>query len=117
MHVFPYSSRPGTTASHFPDDVRPEIKNERVWRLIALSRQQGAKYRSRFVGTTRTVLWESRKYDKWTGLTDNYLRAAAHSDDDLSNQMTEARLVRLDGAILLAEVASPIMQPTNGGTP
>ena len=117
MHVFPYSSRPGTTASHFPDDVRPEIKNERVQRLIALSRQQGAKYRSHFVGTTRTVLWESRKYDKWTGLTDNYLRAAAHSDDDLSNRMTEARLVRLDGAILLAEVASPITQPTNGGTP
>ena len=117
MHVFPYSSRPGTTASHFPDDVPPEVKAERVRRLIALSHEQGAKYRSRFVGMTRPVLWESRKHDKWTGLTDNYLRAAAHSDDDLSNQMTQARLVRLDGPIILAEVEAPIMQSTDGGTP
>ncbi|MXY45254.1 MAG: tRNA (N(6)-L-threonylcarbamoyladenosine(37)-C(2))-methylthiotransferase MtaB, partial [Dehalococcoidia bacterium] len=104
MHVFPYSSRPGTSAAHFRDDVPSQVKSERVGRLITLSQKQGAKYRSRFVGTSRRVLWESRKADKWVGLTDNYIRVAAHSDRELANEITWARIVGLNGQSAIAEV-------------
>ena len=104
MHVFPYSARPGTSAAHFRDDVPPQVKSERVGRLIALSEEQGAKYRSRFVGTSRRVLWESRKADKWVGLTDNYVRVTAHSDCELANEITWARIVGLNGQSAIAEV-------------
>ncbi len=104
MHVFPYSSRPGTSAAHFGDDVPPEVKSERVQQLIALSKEQESKHRTRFIGTTRSVLWESRKAGKWAGLTDNYLRVSAHSDRDLANEITQARLVRLNGTSVVTEV-------------
>ena len=104
MHVFPYSSRPGTSAAHFRDDIPPQVKSERVGRLIALSQKQGAIYRARFVGTNRQVLWESRKAGKWIGLTDNYIRVAAHSDRDLANKITWARIVGLNGQSVIAEV-------------
>ena len=104
-HVFPYSARPRTSAAHFRDDVPPQVKSERVGRLIALSLELGASYRSRFVGTSRRVLWESRKAGKWVGLTDNYIRVAAHSDLDLANEITWARIVGLNGHSATAEVA------------
>ena len=104
MHVFPYSSRPGTSAAHFRDDVPPQVKSERVRRLIALSKEQGAEYRARFLGTSREVLWEFQKAGKWVGLTDNYIRVAAHSDLDLANKLTWARIVGLNGQSAIAEV-------------
>lgn len=105
MHVFPYSARPGTSAAHFRDDVSPQAKSERVGRLIALSQEQGAKYRASFVGTSRQVLWESQKAGRWVGLTDNYLRVTADCDRELDNQITWARIVGLNGQSVIAEVA------------
>jgi len=104
MHVFPYSSRPGTSAAHFRDDVPSQVKSERVGRLITLSQKQGTNYRSGFVGTSRRVLWESRKAGKWVGLTDNYIRVAAHSEHELANEITWARIVALNGQSAIAEV-------------
>ena len=104
MHVFPYSARPGTSAAHFRDDVPSQVKSERVGRLIALSKEQGAKYRARFLGTSRQVLWESHKVGKWAGLTDNYIRVTARSDRDLANEITWARIVGLNGQSAIVEV-------------
>ncbi len=104
MHVFPYSSRPGTSAAHFGDDVPPQVKSERVQRLIALSKVQETKHRDQFLGTIRPVLWESRKIDKWVGLTDNYLRVSTNSDRDLANEITQARLDRQNDTSVIAEV-------------
>ena len=104
MHVFPYSARPGTSASHFRDDVSPQVKSERVGRLIELSKGQETDYRARFVGSARRVLWESRKAGKWVGLTDNYIRVTAGSDRELANEVTWARIVDLNGQSSVAEV-------------
>ena len=104
MHVFPYSSRPGTSAAHFRDDVPPQVKSERVGRLIELSHEQGRAFRSRFVGTSRQVLWESRKAGRWVGLTDNYIRVNAGSERELTNQIAWARIVGLNGQSVLADV-------------
>ena len=104
MHVFPYSARPGTSAAHFRDDVAPQVKSERVGQLIALSKEQGAAFRVRFVGTSRQVLWESRKAGKWVGLTDNYIRVTARSECELANEITWARIVGLNGQTAIAEV-------------
>lgn len=104
MHVFPYSSRPGTSASHFDDDVSPETKSERVGRLMELSKKQEVAYRSQFVGTVRPVLWENQKADKWIGLTDNYIRVAANSDQKLTNVITLARIDEVQGQTVTATI-------------
>ena len=68
--------------------IAPEIKKERMARLLALSDERSLAYHRRFVGQTREVLFEERQPDgRWSGLTDNYIRVLAASDDDLRNQI------------------------------
>ena len=57
-------------------------------------------FRTRQLGQTRPVLWESKRVDgggmTWRGLTDNYIRVYGKTDQDLSNSISLARLVQLD---------------------
>ena len=108
MHVFPYSSRPGTSAAHFGAKVSAAVAKERVGQLIALSQRQSARYRSGLLGATREVLWESRSDGGsgpiYRGLTDNYVRVHTASDRDMANCITDAALHTLEGDSILAEV-------------
>ena len=108
MHVFPYSSRPGTSAAHFKDHAEPHVKAERVAKLLRLAEASSARFRRGQVGSTRPVLWESRREDgagdrEYVGLTDNYVRVIAASDRDLTNTITDARLLRLEGDLVRAQ--------------
>jgi tRNA-2-methylthio-N6-dimethylallyladenosine synthase len=58
-YTFLYSPRPGTEAfERLPDDVPPEVKRERIGRLVALVQETAAARASRFVGTVGEVLVE-----------------------------------------------------------
>ena len=109
IHAFPYSERAGTEAAGMPDQVRPEVKKERMARLLALSNELARDYHERFVGRTVDVLWEDREPDgRWSGLTDNYLRVLTTAEGNMHNRVLPTRLLRaesayLDGAIV-AEV-------------
>ncbi len=100
MHIFPYSSRPGTTAAHFVDDLSPSEKKSRVARMMEMAEEGFRAFRTRQLGQTRPVLWESKRVDgggmTWRGLTDNYIRVYGKTDQDLSNSISLARLVQLD---------------------
>ena len=66
-----------------PDQVPPEVKKERMARLLALSDELAHAYHQRFVGRTMDVLWEDREPDgRWSGLTDNYIRVLTTTDDE-----------------------------------
>ena len=109
IHVFPYSTRPGTTAAHFEDAVDPGTKAARLREIATIGVESAAAFRRRFLGTTRPVLWEGRAGEdgEWTGLTDNYLRVTAESEADLANAITDAVLARLDGAAIRGVVRAP----------
>jgi len=104
MHVFPFSSRPGTSAAHFDDDVTPQEKSARVARLIELGGRTGSAFRDGLLGTVRPVLWEEQRNEAWTGLTDNYVRVSVHSQDNLFNQILPTRLVGHSEQIVLGEL-------------
>ncbi len=111
MHVFPYSTRPGTSAAHFKDHVEPRVKAERVARLLWLAETSSARFRRGQLGRTRPVLWESRREgnaggSEYLGLTDNYVRVIAASDRDLTNTIADARLLRLEGDLVRARCAA-----------
>ena len=101
MHIFPYSSRPGTTAAHFVDDVPPPEKKDRVARMMEVADTCFRAFRTSQLGQARPVLWESKRVDDagttWRGLTDNYIRVYGKTDRDLSNSISLGRLVELDG--------------------
>ena len=106
VHVFPYSTRPGTSAAHFDDAVDPATKAGRLREIAAIGAGSAAAFRRRFLGTTRPVLWEGRAGEDgaWTGLTDNYLRVTAESDAELTNAITDAALLSLDDTAIRAAV-------------
>ena len=108
MHVFPYSVRPGTGAAHYPDRVDPAIKSARMRELLSLSQRSSIAFIGRWLGATRSVLWEAPKDkarpDVWEGLTDNYIRVQGQSARPLTNQITQAELLRHEGDLVIAQV-------------
>ena len=91
-HVFPYSARPGTAATSLPNHVPPSEKQARAARMRAVARRAAAQFQRRFVNQVVDVLWETRRNGQWRGLTDNYLRVTAQSDDNLAQTITPVRL-------------------------
>lgn len=95
IHVFPYSMRPGTKAADMLQTVPAQIKKERSYRMLKLSRRSAENFRKRFLGRDMEVLWESQQDDIWQGLTSNYIRVKAISSSDLSNCLKPVRLTGL----------------------
>ena len=81
IHVFPFSSRPNTYAATLKD-LSPDIKKDRVHRLLALSKELRKEYEERFYGKKLEILFE--EYDPKTqtllGHSGNYLlvRTSGH---------------------------------------
>tara|TARA_B100001123_G_scaffold446582_1_gene601478 strand:- start:2681 stop:3946 length:1266 start_codon:yes stop_codon:yes gene_type:complete len=74
IHTFPYSRRLGTLAGLHHDSVPSSVKRNRVSAVTTLNKELSAKYRMRFVGSRRQVLWENSSGDKCFGVTDNFIR-------------------------------------------
>jgi threonylcarbamoyladenosine tRNA methylthiotransferase MtaB len=74
LHVFPFSTRPGTRAAALAP-LGPEIMRDRVHRLLAVGEDLKKDFRRRYAGTERTALAEP----SGLGWTDNYLRVRVPS--------------------------------------
>lgn len=95
MHVFPYSSRRGTAAARFPDQVPETDKARRGALLRGLAARQAAAFRERHLGATLPVLWETVEDGLASGLTDNYLRVYSRDATITPNTITDTRLYEL----------------------
>jgi threonylcarbamoyladenosine tRNA methylthiotransferase MtaB len=98
IHVFSYSSRPGTAAAAMDGQVADKIKKERSNRMLDLAGESSGKFREKFLGQTRMVLWENEEIKGqglYSGLTDNYIRVFAGSERILTNSLLPVRLVGL----------------------
>ncbi len=101
MHVFRYSKRPGTAAARLRGHVREDVKKARSARMIALADAMQRRYAERFVGTSRSVLWEhvaGATEDGFinVGYTDNYIRMSCIHPRALTGHLLPARLVGYD---------------------
>jgi len=108
-HVFTYSERPGTAAAKMSDQVFHPIRKTRNARMRTLLAESAQEYRTRFVNQTLSVLWESAieiKPQGWQmkGLTDNYLRISALSQNNFQNQITPVLLTMLNDDGLHGEI-------------
>lgn len=107
IHAFPYSRRPGTAAALMPGHLPPQVRRNRLQRLLAVAEGCNAAFRQRFLGRTLEVLWEQKTGGRWTGLTDNYIRVYTLADADLSNRILPARLLSVEGSEVRAEILPP----------
>ena len=73
MHIFKYSPRKGTRAEQMPQQIEPQLKEERSKKLIELSDKNEKEYNSKYVGKRVEVLWEEQKNEIYKGHTKNYV--------------------------------------------
>ena len=92
IHVFKYSKRKGTKAAVMPNQVSPEVQEERSKKIIELSKMIQEEYNKSYIGKTVTVLMEEKQGEYYKGHTDNYLHVYARSDEDLENKMVEVTI-------------------------
>lgn len=97
LHVFRYSSRPGTPASRMRHQISQATKKARSAKLLALSESLERRFAERLLGTNQAVLWEQISGATPEGFincgySDNYMRIRAVHPRDLSNVITETRL-------------------------
>jgi len=75
LHVFTYSSRPGTPSAAMPEQVPVAMARERNRVLRELGAHKNAEFRRSFVGGNLEVITLQTGADSWTdGLSDNYLK-------------------------------------------
>ncbi len=104
LHCFPYSQRSKTGAARMAGQVSPEVRKERMAQLAGLNEELAAAFRTRFLGTTRAVLWETEQPceggRRWFGHTDNYIGVYT-TGRTIRNQLTPAFLYALydDGVL------------------
>lgn len=84
LHVFPFSAREGTKAYSMPDQVKPEIKAQRVDTLINLSNELNKAYIEKFKGQELEVILEERnkKSGLLSGYTSNYIKLESNLPDE-----------------------------------
>jgi threonylcarbamoyladenosine tRNA methylthiotransferase MtaB len=101
VHAFPFSPREGTEAAGLPGQVPPEVRKERMARLLAAAEAGEVAFARACLGGRATVLWERPRNGMGHGLTDNYLRVFNEAAAGLWNRLTEVELVALaEGGVM-----------------
>lgn len=94
--VFTYSGEKGTAAAALPDDVPPEVKEERRAALMTLQEGIAARRNRALVGRTLDVLVEG-----------------PHPESDLMLQgRTESQAPEIDGRVILTDAPGPLRPGT-----
>lgn len=106
MHVFKYSIRAGTKAAEMPNQISPEVKEERSRRLLELSDKNEINYLKSYIGKKVEVLFEEKEGEYWKGHTANYLVVKLKSDEDLNNKVIDVLLNDVENLELISEKIS-----------
>jgi threonylcarbamoyladenosine tRNA methylthiotransferase MtaB len=102
LHVFTYSSRPGTTAAAMPNQVPVRVARERNRILRELAAKKNLEFRLRFVGKTLDVITlHNADAESTEALSDNYLKVRIPGQHG-PNQMMKAVVTHVDEEGLVA---------------
>lgn len=107
LHVFPFSSRPGTPASTMPSNCSAENKKQRVHTLTTLNQRKKELYLSRQLGKTLDVLIEERLGDgSYCGTSDNYLKVVVSAGNNKIGSIVSSRIESINEGRL---IGTPIL--------
>ncbi len=103
-HVFTYSERDGTPAIAYPGQVPVRERQRRSAVLRKLSQEKRQSYSQQHLGKTMPVLFENKKDGWWPGYTENFIRVAVQSDEDLANTVLRTTLKEVAGDFVVGEL-------------
>lgn len=93
VHVFPFSSRPGTPAATMPNQIPRSVKSARVRDIMEIGRQSRAKYLELFINKQAELLVEKVEADgSVQGHTKNYLEVKLPAALNPGNWQTGQRI-------------------------
>ncbi len=104
-HVFQYSQRRGTPAAKRPNQVPPQIKEERSKIIIDATDRTRNDFLSHYIGRNTEVLFETRTKDNYyEGKTSNYLTVHVPCDREISGEFLMTRILSIKDGILYGEL-------------
>lgn len=103
-HVFQYSQRRGTPAARKPDQVPPEIKEQRSKTIADITRQSRDEFLAHHIGKETKVLFETRTDNGlYEGKTANYITVHASSPIDVCGQLKKVLLENTKNGIVFGK--------------
>jgi threonylcarbamoyladenosine tRNA methylthiotransferase MtaB len=107
LHVFPFSSRPGTPAAKLPSHVSDAEKHERVATLRCVDETLRQRFRRSNLGKTLNVLFEQRHVGSLlAGHAPNYLDVFADASESLAGSIHQVRITNLHADGVVGEIIS-----------
>jgi threonylcarbamoyladenosine tRNA methylthiotransferase MtaB len=108
LHVFTYSSRPGTPSAQMPEQVPVHLARERNRVLRELAARKKHIFQEQFLGETLPALTLTQfSQGRTEALTDNYQKLWLQGELP-ANRMLTARIHSIEGEALVGDVASNI---------
>ncbi len=106
LHVFTYSSRPGTPSAEMPDQVPVQVARERNRVLRELAERKKHEFLKSFVGRELEALTLTRQENGCTeALSDNYLNVIV-AGNHKANQLVAVRIDRVASGSLVSHIDS-----------
>ena len=107
-YMFKYSSRPGTKASQFSDQIEEKIKQKRLLELINLQKKTTLDNNVKLIGTVQDIIIEKKSKKStqyWSGRTEGNIwtiikNTGQKIKDQIAVEITGAKGVTLFGKII-----------------
>ncbi len=108
LHVFPYSSRPGTKAAGMSGHVPHQVVTERAARLRQIADLKKRTFLDRSIGSKQKVLVQ--QFDSKTGicrgLSRNYLVVECAGKEAFTNSEIYVKIFQSDGTVCTGELTA-----------
>ena len=101
--MFKYSSRPGTKASEYTDQISEEVKQNRLERLIALQLENTLEQNQRSIGKTLKVLIEKsskKSENQWAGRTEGNMWVVFDKGNESVGDLVDVKIEDAKGVTL-----------------
>ena len=95
IHTFKYSRRKGTVAEKMPNQISPEVQEQRSKKVIELSNGMQKEIDEQYLNKKVEVLFEEKQGEYYKGHTKNYMMVNAKSEEDLTNKICEVELIEI----------------------
>ncbi len=94
LHVFPYSERQGTKAADM-EQIPVNIRSERAKILINDGKKLAQSFSENHMGKICNVLFEEGTDGVYEGYTENYLKVAVTSKEDISGEILPVKITKI----------------------
>ncbi len=103
-HIFQYSQRRGTPAAKRPDQVHPQVKEQRSKEIFNITEQSKTDFLNSHKGRVMEVLFETLTPDGlYEGKTANYITVHAKSDKDVRGKFQNVLLEDVKNGVILGK--------------